>query len=83
MGAPWIRAAIKGPGSVDYSMKWLAAQAEIIIDECCEYSAKEFLQYEFERNKDGQYVSGYTDANNHSIDAVRYALQPVWKVRGS
>ena len=83
MGAPWIRAAIKGPGSVDYSMKWLAAQAEIIIDDRCEDSAKEFLQYEFERNKDGQYVSGYTDANNHCIDAVRYALQPVWKVRGS
>lgn len=84
MGAPWIRPAIKGPGSVDYSMKWLAGLSEIIIDpDRCPHSAKEFTAYEFERNKDGEFVSGYVDADNHCIDAVRYALVPVWKVRGN
>lgn len=83
MGAPWIRAAIKGPGSVDYSMKWLAGLEEIIIDPVrCPHSAKEFTSYEFERNRDGEFISGYVDADNHCIDAVRYALVPVWKVRG-
>ena len=83
MGAGWIRPAIKGPGSVDYSMKWLAGLAEIVIDpEKCPASAKEFIQYEFEINKDGEYVAGYVDADNHCIDAARYALVPIWKVRG-
>ena len=75
--------AIKGPGSVDYSMKWLQSLSEIIIDPSrCRYTAEEFLTYEYERNKDGEIMSGYPDANNHSIDAVRYALEPVWKRRG-
>lgn len=83
MGASWIRPAIKGPGSVDYSMKWLAGLAEIIIDpERCPAAAKEFIQYEYEMNRDGEYVAGYVDADNHAIDAVRYALVPIWKVRG-
>ena len=83
MGASWIRPAIKGPGSVDYSMKWLAGLAEIIIDpERCPASAKEFIQYEFEVSRDGEYVAGYVDADNHCIDAVRYALVAIWKVRG-
>lgn len=83
LGAGWIRGAVKGPGSVDYSLKWLAALGEIVIDPSkCPESAKEFIAYEFEMNKDGEFVQGYVDANNHCIDAVRYALQPEWKVRG-
>jgi phage terminase large subunit len=82
LGASWIRAAVKGPGSVDYSMKWLAGLAEIVIDERCTDTAREFLQYEYEINKDGEYVNGYVDADNHCIDAVRYAMTPVWRLRG-
>ena len=82
-GANWIRPAVKGPGSVDYSMKWLAALSEIIIDPSkCPAAAKEFVEYEFERNQQGEFVSGYVDKNNHAIDAVRYALSPVWRRRG-
>lgn len=83
MGAPWIRGARKGPGSVDYSMKWLAGLSEIIIDQAkCPETAREFLAYEFERNKEGEFVSGYVDADNHGIDAVRYAMEPVWRRKG-
>ncbi len=82
-GANWIRPAVKGPGSVDYSMKWLAALSEIIIDpNKCPAAAKEFVEYEFERNQQGEFVSGYVDKNNHAVDAVRYALSPVWRRRG-
>lgn len=77
------RGADKGPGSVDYSIKWLQSLAEIIIDEDdCPNAAKEFLEYEYERTKDGTIISGYPDMNNHSIDGVRYALEPIWKRRG-
>lgn len=78
-----MRGAIKGPGSVEYSMKWLASLTEIIIDpQRCPDTAEEFLGYEYERDKDGDVISGYPDRDNHAIDAVRYALEEVWKRRG-
>lgn len=77
------RGAEKGPGSVDYSMKWLQSLREIVIDnKRCPETAKEFLDYEYERDKEGNVISGYPDKDNHSIDAVRYALNRVWKRRG-
>lgn len=79
----YCRDAEKGPGSVDYSMKWLQSLNEIVIDsKSCPGTAKEFLQYEYERSKDGEIISGYPDRDNHSIDAVRYAMSPVWRKRG-
>ncbi len=78
-----MRGAIKGPGSVEYSMKWLSSLAEIVIDPVrCPEAAAEFIAYEYERNRDGEIISGYPDRDNHSIDAVRYALEEVWKRRG-
>lgn len=75
-----MRRAKKGPGSVEYSMKWLSSLDEIIIDaKRCPEAFKEFSEYEYERNADGDVVSGYPDKNNHSIDAVRYALEPLWR----
>lgn len=77
------RGAIKGPGSVDYSMKWLQSLVEIVIDNTrCPKTAEEFMDYEYERDKEGEVISGYPDKNNHAIDAVRYAMNPVWKKKG-
>lgn len=79
----YCRGAEKGPGSVDYSHKWLQSLTQIVIDPVsCPDTAREFTEYEYERTKDGEIISGYPDANNHHIDAVRYALEPVWKRRG-
>ena len=72
-------AATKGPGSVRASMRWLQALNEIVIDPArCPEAAQEFSQYEYERTRDGEFVDAYPDANNHAIDAVRYALNRVW-----
>lgn len=77
------RGAEKGPGSVEYSMKWLQSLKSIVIDPArCPDTAREFAQYEYERTKDGEIMSGYPDRDNHHIDAVRYALEPVWRRRG-
>ena len=77
------RGAEKGPGSVDYSMKWLQSLVEIIIDNArCPHTVKEFLEYEYERDKEGNVISGYPDKDNHAIDCVRYATNPIWKRRG-
>lgn len=78
-----MRGAEKGAGSVDYSMKWLSALAKIVIDpKRCPISAQEFSTYEYQQDKDGNYISGYVDADNHCIDATRYALNLIWKKKG-
>lgn len=78
------RGAEKGPGSVNYSMKWLQALAKIVIDPVrCPDTAKEFTEYEYERDaKTGEVLEGYPDLNNHHIDAVRYGTNRIWKRRG-
>lgn len=78
-----MRGAIKGPGSVETGMKWLCSLNEIIIDDhLAPVTAKEFVEYEYEKDKNGDIVSGYPDADNHSIDAARYGLESVWRRRG-
>ena len=37
-------------------------------------SADEFCNYEYLKDKDGDYITGYVDADNHFIDSVRYAI---------
>lgn len=72
----WIREADKGADSVRYGIKWLQGLRHIYIDKRrCPETYKEFVDYEFEQDKDGNFISAYPDENNHSIDAVRYALQ--------
>ena len=66
-------------------MKWLQALRRIVIDPFrCPDTAKEFSEYEYERDpRTGEVLPGYPDLNNHHIDAVRYALESVWRRRGS
>lgn len=78
-----VRRARKGPGSVAYSMKWLSSLKEIVIDPArCPCAAKEFMNYQYETTEAGEVISGYPDRDNHSIDAIRYALEEVWRRRG-
>jgi len=77
------RGAEKGPESVKYSMKWLQSLRSIIIDnERAPYAAEEFLNYEHEIDKDGNYISDYPRKNDHSIASVRYGTNLIWKRRG-
>ena len=69
--------ARKGPKSVRYGTKWMQMLEAIVIDpERCPDTAKEFSEYEYERDaKTGEVLEGYPDINNHHIDAVRYAME--------
>lgn len=78
------RAAVKGPGSVGYSMKWLQSLARIVIDPVrCPDTAREFMGYLYETDRWGRVVEGYPDRENHHIDAVRYAMNGTWRRRGT
>lgn len=80
----FIRPAEKGPESVRYGIKWLQGLNHIYIDRRrCPCTWFEFSTYEYEQDKDGNFISAYPDENNHSIDATRYALQKYWARRGN
>ncbi|MBQ8971689.1 MAG: phage terminase large subunit, partial [Clostridia bacterium] len=77
-------AAWKGAGSVRAGLKWLQGLNEIVIDPArCPYAAREFSRYEYERDREGNPVDAYPDRDNHSIDAVRYAMNRVWMRAGA
>ncbi|WP_288843014.1 PBSX family phage terminase large subunit [uncultured Megasphaera sp.] len=75
-----VRGARKGRDSVDYGIKWLQSRRTIYIDKRrCPNAYREFVTYEYERNREGQFISAYPDKNNHAIDAVRYGLDDVMR----
>ena len=80
----FIRPADKGPDSVRYGIKWLQGLRHIYIDKRrCPETYREFTTYEFEQDRDGNFISAYPDENNHSIDAVRYAMQKYANRKGN
>lgn len=81
MGLP-AKAAVKGPGSVDYGMKWLQRRKIVIDRKRTPNAYNEFVNYEYDRNKDGDIISGYPDENNHLIDATRYAIERISRRMG-
>lgn len=78
-----IRGARKGPDSVEYGIKFLQDLEEIIIDpEKCPNTLREFLNYELEKDSNGNFKAEYPDKNNNSIDSVRYALEDEMRTSG-
>ena len=57
------------------SYEWLAGLREIVIDPFrCPKAYEEFTLKEYMREPDGTWVDEIPDGNDHSIDAVRYAM---------
>lgn len=71
-----ITGAKKGPDSVKNGIKFLQDLESIIIDPVrCPNAYREFNEYEIEKDKDGNLRGDFPDKNNHTIDAVRYAME--------
>ena len=71
-----IKGAKKGPGSVEFGIKFLQDLEAIIIDpERCPLAAREFINYSLETDRNGNVKSQFPDKDNHSIDTVRYGLE--------
>ncbi len=57
------------------SYEWLAGLREIVIDPArCPLTYEEFTLCEYAKDKDGNWIDDFNDGNDHSIDAVRYAM---------
>ena len=77
-----VIAAKKGPDSVEFGIRWLQGLSATVIDKKrCPNAYKEFVTYEYETTRDGQYISAYPDKNNHAIDAVRYGCEDLMPAR--
>lgn len=77
-GIPKIEAAPKWPKSVEEGIIFLRNFKEIVLHPRCKATATECRLYSYKVDRlSGDVTSDIIDANNHYIDAIRYALSPI------
>lgn len=70
----------KGKGSVEDGIEYIKSFDKVIIHKNCRYTANEFATYSYKVDeRSGEVTNQLIDANNHCIDAVRYALERCMK----
>ena len=68
----------KGKGSVEDGIQHLRSYKRIVVHPRCEEVARECRLYSYKIDRlSGDILPVPVDANNHCIDAIRYALQPL------
>lgn len=76
LGARRMTKCFKRANFPEEGLVWMRSRAQIVIDPVdCPCAVEEFTHYEYEKLKDGTKRNEYPDRNNHTIDAVRYALE--------
>lgn len=68
------KACYKASGCVEYRVKWLQHRRIVIDPKRTPNACREFVNYSYPVDKDGQFLSRLEDKNNHTIDSVAYAL---------
>lgn len=73
-GLSGVRGCSKPPKSREHGYRYLQRWQKIVIDPArCPNAMREFVGCEFERDKDGNFLSVIPKKNDHTIDAARYA----------
>jgi len=76
-----IRPARKGAGSVEDGIEFLKSY-DIVVHPRCRHVVDELTHYSWETDKlTGETTNRLADRGNHTIDALRYALEGVRRVR--
>lgn len=75
------KAAKKGPGSIEYGIKFLQG-LEMIIHPRCKAFRSEISKYKYKEDKNGNVLPVPVDKDNHLIDALRYAMEDDMKQSG-
>jgi phage terminase large subunit len=77
-GLPYIEGVKKGPGSVEDGIEHIKSYNRIVIHPRCKEVINEFRLYSYKTDRlSGEVQPVPVDANNHYIDAIRYALRPL------
>lgn len=71
-----IRPCTKGKDSVKFGIDWLKRR-KIHIHPSCVNFIKEIQQYKYKEDRDGNVLDEPVDFNNHAMDALRYATEPL------
>lgn len=81
-GLPRIAAAPKWAGSVEDGIAFIRSFDRIMIHPDCPQTGREARLYSYKVDRlTGDVTTNIVDANNHFIDAARYALAPMIKQR--
>jgi phage terminase large subunit len=75
-----IHPAEKGKDSVRFGIDWIKRH-KIHIHPRCQNFVNEIQSYKYREDKDGNVLEEPVDMNNHLMDAMRYALEPLIKQR--
>lgn len=78
-GLPGTVSVDKWPGSVEDGIAHIRSYERVVIHPDCPQTAREFRLYSYKINQAGDVLNTIVDANNHYIDALRYALAPMMK----
>lgn len=75
-----IKSVYKWHGSVEDGIEHIKSYKCVHVHTRCMKTASEFLMYSYKVDKlTGNILTTIIDANNHHIDDIRYALQPIIK----
>lgn len=81
-GLPRMEAVKKWQGSVEDGVEFIKSFDRVVIHPDCPRTAREFRLYSYKVDRlSGDVLPVIVDDNNHYIDAIRYALQPLIKAR--
>lgn len=72
----WALPAIKGPDSITHGIQWLQG-FDIIIHKDCKNCIREISNYVWAKDKFGKSIDKPVDVDNHLMDALRYAVEPI------
>jgi phage terminase large subunit len=79
-GMPMAKPCEKGKGSVEDGIAFIKSFDEVVIHPRCEQTISEFRLYSYKVDRlSGDVLDTIVDSNNHFIDALRYALEPIMK----
>lgn len=73
-GVRRISGSIKGKDSIMFGVNFMQSFKIHILPKCTN-AIQEFSTYVFDQDKEGNWLNKPVDANNHFIDATRYALE--------
>lgn len=83
-GLPSVQSVKKWDGSVEDGISYLRGLERIVIHPRCKQTASEFKLYSYKVDKQsGDVLPIVVDKNNHCVDAIRYALEPLISAKGS
>ena len=79
-GLPRSVGSKKGKGSVEDGIQFIRSFKRVVIHPRCKETIREFQLYSWKVDaRSGEIRPDPVDANNHYIDALRYALEPVMR----